>query len=1088
MVAIVLPPMQFAARDMRTSIPIPLVGQSGAVRFAVLAFIGLVLASEAPGVTVTWDGSSSAAWGTGANWSTGGVPANGDDLVFDEDSIVAANYSITLGANRRALSVTFGASAGTNAFTFTGNTLRIDGAAGIVNNDTQLQTFSSILTLGADQTWNAASGGLTFGTVNLSNNNTAHTLTVTGSSNTSITGVIANGGNGAGNITKTGSGTLTLSGANTYTGATNIGTAGGANAGTLTLGANDVLPGTTVNIYGGTLDINTRTDTVGALNLGGGASGSTASITGTTGTLTLGGNITYSATNNPNGAAISANLSLGGADRTITVGNSTGATTDLTLGAGDFSDTITMGTNTLIIDGAGNTLINAFVGTSGNTGGFTKNGTGTVTFYGDRNFYTGTTTVNDGTLVLDTSNSFTDETIRGNLVIGDGTGAADSATVIYGTGLANNKIANTSAVTINSDGVLNLNSKDDTIGSFTLSGGHITTGTGVLTLNGNIATTANAAARTAVIDGVLDLGGSTRTFTVANDTPTSDLTVNAMLNQGSIIKAGVGTMTITSDNTIGYGGTTTVNAGVLNIQHSGALGQTGASDVLKGTTVAAGAALQLQGGIAVGTEALSLSGTGVSADGALRNISGDNSWAGAISLAAASRINSDAGTLTVSGTITATNQDLTVGGAGHTTLNGSIGTGSGTLTKDGNGTLTLFGNSTYSGTTTINAGIVNLRHDSALGSTGVGTTVVSGATLQLQNNITVGAEALSLTSTGFGGAGALQNVNGTNSYGGAITVGAGGTRINSDSGTLTLAGNITLGAETLTVGGAGNTTQSAIISGTGGLTKDGAGILLLSGANSYSGATTISAGTLRLNASERINNLSAVSVAGGATFDVNGNTETIGSLAGTGSVTLGSGMLTTGGNDANTTFSGTLTGTGASSLTKAGTGTMTIGSNIGFGGDLNLTAGTLQFDVSNAFTGTTTISTGTLRLSSSTLTLNTLNLTGNTTIDFAGTASTLSVTSLNISNGVVVTIQNWQNAVDFFYAQDWTGAVFDTTGSTPMNQVVFNGFVGNNTKWQSYDHQITPVPEPSTYGAILTGLGLMVFGLRRWRQRRGARA
>ncbi len=1077
---------------MKTSIPITLVGQYVAVRFAILAFIGLVLASEAQSATIVWDGDTSTQFSTGANWTGGTAPAN--SILTDIGSFQAASalFQPTLTGSRSINGLDF--ANGTGAWTFSGSggtRILTLGSSGIVSNDDSTQTFNNAnlgIRLGANAAFTSNStGALLFGTTLASFNLQGFTLTLNGSS-TNASNSIAEPISGTGGITKDGTGTWLLSGANTYTGATNIGTAGGANAGTLTLGANDVLPGTTVNIYGGTLDINTRTNTVGAINLGGGASGSTASIIGTTGTLTLGGNITYSATNNPNGAAISANLSLGGADRTITVGNSSGATTELTLGAGDFSDTITLGTNTLIIDGAGNTLINAFVGASGNTGGFTKNGTGTVTFYGDRNFYTGTTTVNDGTLVLDTSNSFTDETIRGNLVIGDGTGAADSATVIYGTGLANNKIANTSAVTINSDGVLNLNSKDDTIDSFTLSGGHITTGTGVLTLAGNITTTANAAARTAVIDGVLDLGSSTRTFTVANDTPTSDLTVNAVLNQGSFIKAGLGTMTITSDNTIGYGGTTTVNAGVLNIQHSGALGQAGASDVLKGTTVATGAALQLQGGIAVGTEALSLSGTGVSSDGALRNISGDNSWAGAISLAGASRINSDSGTLTVSGSITATNQDLTVGGVGHTTLNGSIGTGSGTLTKDGSGTLTLSGNSTYGGTTTVSTGIVNIRHDSALGSTSVGTTVASGATLQLQNNITVGTEALALTGTGVGSAGALQNVSGANTYGGAITVGAGGTRINSDSGTLTLTGNITLGANTLTVGGAGNTTQSAVISGTGGLTKDGAGILTLGGASTYSGATTISAGTLRLNASERINNLSAVSVTGGATFDVNGNTETIGSLAGAGSVTLGSGTLTTGGNDANTTFSGTLTGTGASSLTKAGLGTMTIGSNLGFSGDLNLIAGTLQFDVTNAFTGTTTISAGTLRLSSSTLTLSTLNITGNTTIDFAGTASTLSVTTLNISNGVVVTIQNWQNAVDFFYAQDWTGAVFDTTGSTPMNQVVFNGFVGNNTKWQSYDRQITPVPEPSTYGAILMGVGLTVFGLRRWRQRRGARA
>jgi autotransporter-associated beta strand protein len=213
-----------SAHGSKTPFPTSWAGLSVAVRFAVLVRIGLSLTNQATGATVTWDGSSSGLWATKANWSINAVPAFGDNLIFDEDSNVAPNYSITLGTNRQANSVTFGASAGTNAFTFSGNTLSINGAAGIVNNDTQTQTFSSTVTMGANQTWNAASGGLTFGTVNLSNNNTGHSLTVTGSSNTSITGVIANGGTGAGNIIMSGSGTLTLSGtsSNSYTGTTSV--------------------------------------------------------------------------------------------------------------------------------------------------------------------------------------------------------------------------------------------------------------------------------------------------------------------------------------------------------------------------------------------------------------------------------------------------------------------------------------------------------------------------------------------------------------------------------------------------------------------------------------------------------------------------------------------------------------------------------------------------------------------------------------------------------------------------------------------------------------------------------------------------
>lgn len=1050
---------------------------------------------------ITWGATSDGNWTTNGNWSGGADPANSlttDYAYFNDPTGVVVTFDST----RSVAGIEFGASSGAYTISKTsggGRTLTL-GGYGVRNfsSEDQLITGSSLrLTLGAATSFRVeGSGALTISTTdNTIATSATNTLTLSGDG--SGLGTVGSQISGAGSLTKTGSGTWVLSsGSNNYSGATNIGTAGGVSGGTLILGANNALPGTTVNIYGGTLDINSRTDTVGALNLGGGASGTTASIIGTTGTLTLGGNITYSATNNPNGADISANLNLGGANRTITVGDSSAAATDLTLGAADFTDSITMGSNTLIIDGAGNTLINATVGVVGNTGGFTKNGTGTVTFYGDRNFYTGTTTVNEGTLVLDTANSYSDETIRSNLVIGDGTG---SATVRYGSGLANNKIADTSQVTINADGTLDLNSKDDTIGSFNLTGGTITTGTGVLTLAGNVTT--NAHANSSTISGVLSLGNATRTFTVADGAATSDLTVNSTMNNGSIIKAGTGTMTITGDNSLGYGGTTTVNAGVLSITHSLALGQTGANDALKGTTVASGAALQVQGGIAVGTEALTLTGTGISTGGALRNVSGDNSWAGAITLGTGgARINSDAGTLTVGGTVTATNQNLTVGGSGNTTINGAIGTGTGTLTKDGSGTLTLAGNSTYSGTTTISTGVVNIQHGSALGSTGTGTTVTSGAALQLQGGITVGAEALSLTGAGITSTGGLRNISGNNSWAGTVTVGTGGARINSDAGTLTLGGTVMAANQNLIVGGDGNTTiNGAITTGSGTLTKDGAGTLTLGGANTYTGATTISAGTLRLGPSGSISDNNAVTVASGATFDVNGRTDTIGTLAGAGDVQLNGGTLTVGG-AGSSTFSGTMDGLGT--FVKSGAGTLTIGGDLSFGnvvpsfsGDLSLTAGILQFNVDNAFAGTVTISGGTLQLSSTAdLTIQNLNITGSTTIDFAGTANILSVANLNISAGVVVTIRNWQDATDFFFADNWIGAVRDTAGAIPMNQIVFdtNGanpttYTGAQTKWLTFEDQITPVPEPSTYGAMLMGAGLVLFGVRRWRRTRAAR-
>ena len=163
---------------------------------------------------------------------------------------------------------------------------------------------------------------------------------------------------------------------------------------------------------------------------------------------------------------------------------------------------------------------------------------------------------------------------------------------------------------------------------------------------------------------------------------------------------------------------------------------------------------------------------------------------------------------------------------------------------------------------------------------------------------------------------------------------------------------------------------------------------------------------------------------------------------------------------------------GATALTSV---TNTL--NIGGGGLVNLA-------LSGTFNGTINFSGGTLRLTNSTLGVGTLNITGNTTIDFAGSASTLNLSNLTISAGVTLNITNWANATDYFYASNWTGATFDTTGTAPMNRVLFNGFTASNTRWQGYDHQVTPVPEPAFSGAFLLGVLGAVFV---WRRRHAPR-
>ena len=124
------------------------------------------------------------------------------------------------------------------------------------------------------------------------------------------------------------------------------------------------------------------------------------------------------------------------------------------------------------------------------------------------------------------------------------------------------------------------------------------------------------------------------------------------------------------------------------------------------------------------------------------------------------------------------------------------------------------------------------------------------------------------------------------------------------------------------------------------------------------------------------------------------------------------------------------------------------------------------------------------------LNVGTLHITGNTTLDFGNsTASILTANNVIIDAGATLTITNWIHLQDFFYATTsfqlntagtYTNATFDARGVTPQNQIVFSGWNANNTTWQSWDHQITPAPEPATYGAIFTGAAL---GFLFWRRR-----
>ncbi|MBI3409393.1 MAG: Ig-like domain repeat protein [Planctomycetes bacterium] len=276
-----------------------------------------------------------------------------------------------------------------------------------------------------------------------------------------------------------------------------------------------------------------------------------------------------------------------------------------------------------------------------------------------------------------------------------------------------------------------------------------------------------------------------------------------------LFKIGAGTLVLTQSNL--YRGTTTVAAGVLRITDPFGLGTSDG-----GTVVNAGAALELAGGaggFTVADEALTLNGNGVSPGnaGAVRNLSGANTWTGNVLLATNSSIGVDSGSLDVQGTLAD---------------NGAPSSPS-SLTKVGAGRLQLDAFNTYRGTTTINAGDVQvdgvINNVSLNGGSVSGTGVVGTITTLTSGKVSPGDNGSATPTGSLTSGSAVWNAN-TTFFVNLSDVG------NFDS--LAVTGNINLNAALLagTVGPGVNlndtftilTTTGGTITGTFGNTVSGA--------------------------------------------------------------------------------------------------------------------------------------------------------------------------------------------------------------------------------------------------------------------------
>ncbi len=200
--------------------------------------------------------------------------------------------------------------------------------------------------------------------------------------------------------------------------------------------------------------------------------------------------------------------------------------------------------------------------------------------------------------------------------------------------------------------------------------------------------------------------------------------------------------------------------------------------------------------------------------------------------------------------------------------------------------------------------------------------------------------------------------------------------------------------------------SSAFTSSTVNLTKIGTGRLTLSATNTYIGTTTVSAGTLQAGSSNSVfGTNSAVSLANvaSAILDLNNFNVSIGSLAGGGNiggnVTLGTGVLTVGGANTNTTYSGTISGM-AGSLVKTGTGTLSLNNTNSYTGGTTLQSGTLAEDSAQPYgTGSITV-------------------TGNSTI-----ASMAGAIQATVSNNILINAGNTLSLNSSNFGQTFTGVI-----------------------------------------------------------------
>ena len=815
-------------------------------------------------------------------------------------------------------------------------------------NTTMVDISTANATLASDMEVSALSGAgtVTLGGVNL-------TLGRSNSS-TTFSGVIS----GSGGIQKIGTGTLTLTGANSYAGATSIA------AGTVQVGSG----GTTGTLGAGLVYdagalVFARSDALTAAN---GISGTGSVTVNGGGALTLTGASSYTGatsiaqgTVNAGGSALGKNAVTVAAGATLAVTGSTGlsaryfsvapTTTNfaalLTLQTHLGSQTLALANTAATMNFASNGSLfpNPFTSTNAAfeaiySGKLTIGAAGTYTF--NTGSDDGSMLFVDGAVVV--NNNFVQGFLSRTGAVALTSGPHDLAIAFY-----------------NNGGGLGLNAQISGAGNTTMV--DISTANATLTPDLVIGSLAGAGT-VALTDGSLVTGfdGTSSTFS------------GVIAGANGLLKRGAGTLTLSGASS--WSGATTLTNGTLKLASTASLGNTaitvanaatlavtpGSGTVAIGTTGAgsAGATLNLNSGAiydqtdaAIGTGAVqenaSFAGTALTISGATVNV--DLGSTG-VDLLSATLAAAPTGTNSIG--VTGIGSNLTFGT--YPIITAASGVGGGTWQFTGGGTIKrlVVGGNAYSlllasSATTLSVTVAD-GVDIWNGTTSTDWNVASNWSLGVVPTATHDVQIGNGTGT-FKGAPSVTGAGGTcNSIlftSAAAAVGAGGGTLTVGGGgiTVAVAGSsiacpVALAANQTWATGASGLAVSGAISGAFTLGKTGSGTLTLSAASSYSGPTTISGGTVASGIDNALPTASTVLLGasdgtGSGALDLSTFNQTLGALT----------------SQSSSATANTVNVTAGKTLTISGAGGLTVGVDTGAASTSNLTmAGGGALVVANA--------------------------------------------------------------------------------------------------------------------------------------------